>query len=183
MLVVLAVGPALWIGCGSEEATESGGLASTSSTTTDLEQPLPEGLLDDLLAERIGDLELVAEQGAGEVRRSGAIDARAVDYQPESGEAAGTTVTVALWPSPGRARAYARKTAQVLESEQGFESRGSPEPFAGPQGEGTLYRLANSGGIEAAIWTAGRVGVYALAAGAGPLETLLAQAPYGRGGE
>ncbi len=169
--------PALGLtACGDAQPIETGGLASTTSTTTDAELPPPEGPLDQLVAERIGPLELDQHQGAAELRQSGAEDARNLSYVARDGSNA--VVTLARFPSPGLARKYAAQYASVLISDQGFQAEGKPRPFRGAAGSGTLLKLDDGSGTAAAVWTTGPVFANALADGT-TLETLLENAPFG----
>jgi hypothetical protein len=175
-----ALAALLLAACGSGgERIETGGLATTTSAATVAELPPPEGPLDELVADRIGALELGEELGSGTVRELGAEDARDLSYEGPGGRSA--VVTISLWPSPQRAQAYARKVARVLASDQGFEVSAGPDPFAGRTGGGTLTLLSDGAGTEAGVWTAGRHAVDALA-DRDSLETLLERAPFGREG-
>lgn len=186
LTAVVAAFATLGLGaCGSDEAqttTETGGLATTTTETSAASElpPPPSGPLDDLVAERIGELELEQHQGAGEVRESGAEDARDLLYLGPAPSYDGASISLALWPAPQRARAYARQFAKVLDEEQGFDRRGGSTPFDGGEGEGLVLRLSDGEGIEAAVWTTGSVFV-AVLAGREQVKTVLESAPYGRG--
>ncbi len=170
------LGALLLAACGSDQPTDTGGLASTTSTTIDAEPP-PEGPLDRLVSQRIGPLELDRHEGAPEIRRIGAEDARNLDYVGDGGDS--VSVTLARFPTPRLARGYAAQYASVLASDHGFEIKGKPEGFEGAAGSGKLIQLSNGKGIAAAVWTTGPVFAAALA-DPSTVATVLDDAPFGR---
>lgn len=170
MILLLAAATA---GCGEGERTEQGGLATTTSAA--VEPPPPTGPLDELVVERIGELELERHAGAPQVREVGAEDARDLTYSSEAGEA---VLTLARFPAPRRARAYARQFASVLRSDTDLRADGRPRALEGELGEGELVELDDRAGTVALVWSTGPVFVSVLA-DPEAAEAILAQAPYG----
>jgi hypothetical protein len=166
--------------CGTVEGgpvTESGGLASTSTTTQTEGIGRVQGPLDREVAKRIGALRLDRQTGTGQLRESGAEDARTLDYRFGKED---VVVGIALWPTAGRARWYARRFASTLEADQHFRA-GSEHPFDSRRGHGVLIRL--TGGPDATDAIAlfgGRLSATALGSKAA-LEQLLTLAPWGAG--
>lgn len=164
-------------GCGGDsEPVEEGGLATTTTATGELDAPPPpRGPLDELVVEALGSLELTEHLPAPEVREVGAADARTLTY---SGEGSSAVMTLASFPAPRRARAYAASYAEVLAADSDFEPRGEPRRFDGGEGAGIVAELDDGAGTRAVVWTSGPV-FAAVLADRGAAATVLELAPYG----